>query len=87
MRSRVVKGFIVWDWVKVRERNEPLDTRTYNRAATVMLGMDRWPEERWRQRELALAALQDEKADGEQAQPVVKKAKRRRGRYSIGQGR
>ncbi|MBS9531949.1 phage terminase large subunit family protein, partial [Wolbachia endosymbiont of Rhagoletis cerasi] len=32
---------------KVRERNEVLDCRIYARAASIALGIDRWPESKW----------------------------------------
>ncbi len=43
------KGFTEYVWVKKYERNEPLDTWVYARAAAAVLGMDRWNEDRWKQ--------------------------------------
>ncbi len=40
-------GNIVFDWIKVRDRNEALDEAVYARAAAFMLGIDRWSEEDW----------------------------------------
>jgi phage terminase large subunit GpA-like protein len=34
-------------WVKVQDRNEPLDCRIYARAASIALGLDRWTQARW----------------------------------------
>jgi len=41
------KGFDKYQWVKKYKRNEPLDCRVYARAAAAVVGMDRWPDERW----------------------------------------
>ncbi|WP_153799063.1 phage terminase large subunit family protein [Foetidibacter luteolus] len=49
------KGYINRVWVKKYDRNEPLDTRVYNRAAASIIGMDRWSESRWKQEAEMLA--------------------------------
>jgi phage terminase large subunit GpA-like protein len=49
--TRVVRGYPRREWVKVRPRNEALDCRIYARAAAAHLGLDRWSEERWAERE------------------------------------
>jgi phage terminase large subunit GpA-like protein len=41
------RGFARFEWQKLRERNEALDTRVYARAAAWIAGLDRWSEERW----------------------------------------
>jgi phage terminase large subunit GpA-like protein len=43
------RGYHVWQWRKVYERNEPLDCRCYGRAAAAIKGIDRWTDEDWRQ--------------------------------------
>ncbi len=45
--TKVVKGYRKPEWVKVRERNEALDTRIYARAAAAQFGMDRFGEQHW----------------------------------------
>lgn len=40
-------GFTKTEWVKERDRNEALDCRVYARAVAWLIGVDRWPEERW----------------------------------------
>lgn len=45
--SKVVKGYTKQEWQKVRERNEVLDCRICARAASIALGIDRWPESKW----------------------------------------
>lgn len=45
--KRVVKGFTKFEWEKVRERNEALDTGVYNRAAAAFYGIDRLTDEQW----------------------------------------
>ena len=42
------KGFSEYIWVKKYERNEPLDTWVYARAAAAVIGMDRWSSDRWK---------------------------------------
>ena len=37
-----------YEWVKIYERNEPLDCRIYATAAAYMLGFERWSAERWK---------------------------------------
>lgn len=49
LQFRLVKGYRVYEWVKIFERNEPLDCRVYARAASHILGIDRWSSDRWAQ--------------------------------------
>lgn len=49
------RGRIHHEWVKVRERNEPLDCRIYARAAAALAGMDRMTEADWDRIERELA--------------------------------
>ena len=44
----MVKGYAKRQWQKTRERNEALDCRIYARAAAIALGVDQWPESKWR---------------------------------------
>jgi phage terminase large subunit GpA-like protein len=41
------RGFKTYEWVKKYDRNEPLDTRVYARAAAAVLGVDRFKDEHW----------------------------------------
>lgn len=41
------KGYLEYQWHKDYDRNEPLDTANYARAAAAVIGMDRWNEARW----------------------------------------
>jgi phage terminase large subunit GpA-like protein len=50
------RGFIKYEWDKVRERNEALDCRVYARAAAYALGVDFWPAHRWDRLEAQVAA-------------------------------
>ncbi len=45
--SKKVNGKTVRRWLKIHERNEPLDVRVYARAAASMFGMDRFAESDW----------------------------------------
>lgn len=44
-RLRYVKGYPKVDWVKIYERNEPLDTMNYARVAASIVGIDRYADE------------------------------------------
>lgn len=43
-RGRIVKGYKVFSWEKIRDRNEALDCRVYARAAAAKFGLDRWED-------------------------------------------
>jgi phage terminase large subunit GpA-like protein len=45
--KKKVNGRMVYRWMKVFERNEPLDCRIYARAAASMFGMDRFSDTDW----------------------------------------
>lgn len=53
-RKKTVRGYSRWEWVKIRERNEALDCRVYARFAAAVVGIDRWTDEEWDEREAAL---------------------------------
>lgn len=40
-------NYTKWQWVKTYQRNEPLDTWVYARAAAAAMGMDKWKEHSW----------------------------------------
>jgi phage terminase large subunit GpA-like protein len=46
---KVIKGFTRYDWVKVYERNEVLDTLILCRVAAALVGADRFTAEQWDQ--------------------------------------
>ena len=56
MRFRSRNGRYIWD-KPPSERNEALDAAVYARAAAWEMGIDRWSESRWRDREAALGLL------------------------------
>lgn len=47
LMKRVVKGFTKFEWAKVYERNEALDTFILARCAAAIIGMDRFTEDHW----------------------------------------
>lgn len=47
--KKTVKNQTVYQWVKIVERNEPLDCRVYARGAAAMYGMDRFTDTDWDQ--------------------------------------
>ena len=86
LRPKLRRGFTVYQWEKIRDRNEALDVRCYARAAATTLGIDRWTEEEWQRRREALgmtAAAQAQEpapapADEPAPAPVRRKRKPRR---------
>lgn len=54
------RGYTKLEWEKTRARNEALDLRVYGRAATYMLGLDRWSDDQWEAAESEAATAQDE---------------------------
>jgi phage terminase large subunit GpA-like protein len=45
--KKKVNGRTIYRWIKIHERNEPLDCRVYARAAAAMFGLDRFKEPDW----------------------------------------
>ena len=41
VKKKNKRGYYVYEWMKVRDRNEILDLRVYNRAASIVLGIDK----------------------------------------------
>lgn len=58
------------EWVKVRERNEVLDTRNLNRGAAERIGISRFGERHWKDFERQLAAAPRDEAIIEPVQPM-----------------
>lgn len=54
IQTRVVRGFTTHQWVKTRDRNEALDTFIYARAAANVLGLERFTDAQWTEKEVAL---------------------------------
>ena len=54
IRKNLGKTTVLWE--KHRDRNEALDLHIYNRALSLISGMDRWEEEDWQ-------ALEDQRVD------------------------
>jgi phage terminase large subunit GpA-like protein len=57
-------GHVRTEWQQLRERNEALDCRVYARAAAWLLGIDRWDDSRWEQRELAIGRVASRSGGG-----------------------
>jgi phage terminase large subunit GpA-like protein len=47
MRPKIIRGYTKYEWVKLYDRNEPLDCRVYARAAAAVEGMDRMNKDHW----------------------------------------
>lgn len=57
--KKTVKGFSRYDWIKVYERNEALDTFILARAAAAIVGVDRFTDAQWEQMRAYSIPLQD----------------------------
>lgn len=55
IQIKFIKGYRKYEWIKIRERNEPLDLMVYNRAAASMIGIDRFSDGDWREVEKQVA--------------------------------
>lgn len=66
------------EWQKTRDRNEALDCRVYARAASWLIGIDRWDNRRWEalEEQLNVGKLEEAPAAGVPNRPVKKKAAR-----------
>ncbi|PIR25616.1 MAG: phage tail protein [Deltaproteobacteria bacterium CG_4_10_14_0_2_um_filter_43_8] len=51
---RIHKGFKKLEWQKIRDRNEALDCRVYNRAAAAFIGIDRFADIDWQRMRMEL---------------------------------
>lgn len=47
LKPKKHKGYVAFEWEKIRERNEALDEAVYARAAAAVVGIDRWSPEVW----------------------------------------
>lgn len=47
LQFKMHRGFRKYEWVKTYQRNEPIDTRNYARAAADILGLDRMNDSQW----------------------------------------
>jgi phage terminase large subunit GpA-like protein len=52
-----VRGRLNYKYVKTFERNEPLDLFVYNRAASMIIGVDHWDDRRWDLEEQAVTSI------------------------------
>jgi phage terminase large subunit GpA-like protein len=77
------RGFTRMEWRQVRERNEALDCRVYARAAAWLLGLDRWPEEKWKslEQQVRVAACAKEARPAGQIRSAAPKGEKRRSEW------
>ncbi len=54
---RTKEGYTRFVWEKIRERNEALDCRVYNRAVASILGLDRYTDAHWDALEATLGVV------------------------------
>ncbi len=71
MTVRDRRGFSKLEWRQMRERNEALDCRVYARAAAWLLGIDRWPDEKWQALEQQVAADRPKEEAAGQVRPTI----------------
>jgi len=78
-RVKIRKGYKIVEWVKVRDRNEALDTRVYARAAAAVFGIDRFTKEKWKALAKSPAGAVVSKISDDQkiSKPKNKKRKRK----------
>lgn len=62
LETRYVKGYAKSEWVKIRDRNEALDTANIARGMAAHLGIDQFNERAWRAWESMFAATENEAA-------------------------
>lgn len=77
--TRNRKGYLVKTWTKMRDRNEALDTRVYNRAAIELLGVARWQPHHWEAQRAKSKPIKDRQSILEQRRnqdPTTKKVRR-----------
>lgn len=58
---RLVKGFRRYQWENVYGRNEALDCRVYARAASALMGIDRWSDRKWEELREAVTVRREAK--------------------------
>lgn len=47
MVTKQLRSHVVYEWIKIYDRNEALDCRVGNRAMLALIGADRWKTEQW----------------------------------------
>ena len=47
LKTKIIKGYRVSQFEKIRDRNEALDCRVYARAAAAIVGLDRLNDDGW----------------------------------------
>lgn len=65
------RGFLKYEWQKMRQANEALDCRVYARAATAILGLDRWTDQEWE-------SARDNRSSKIQTQPATRRTSGRK---------
>jgi len=81
LETKWIKGRKKYEWDAHNKRNEQLDCRVYSRAATCLIGMDRFAESKWVSLENDVGYM-PEKSD-EVDDPKIEKLKRKRPRVTI----
>jgi len=78
--AKKVKGFTKYEWQKIRERNEALDARCYNRAAASIVGIDRFRDADWQKMKSQIAKLNPVKSNEKEEKKVKKESKKKKKR-------
>lgn len=79
----IIKGYKVNRWQKIYDRNEVLDTAVYAVAASFLLGLPDWNEDRWSKEEAKVGARPIKTVNQEiVVEPVVKEKKKKKERDS-----
>lgn len=78
-------GTIVYEWVKIEERNEGTDLHVYNRAMAYIIGIDRFSELQWQKMEkdlnVSISTIIEERPS---LTPIRKKKKKNKNKIIMG---
>ncbi|GHT04877.1 hypothetical protein AGMMS49525_11650 [Bacteroidia bacterium] len=82
--TKIIKGYQKTYWQKVYDRNEPLDCRIYARAASIIVGIDRFPEDKLKSMagtSTPAKSRRTTESDEENYTPQSRERKRRRSEF------
>ena len=75
LTKRIVRGFAKYQWEKIRERNEALDTWILARAAASFFGLDRFKQENWDFMKMQLSQENVKKVEIQEKTPKIRRRK------------
>ena len=72
-----IKGRTVYQWQKAYERNEALDLAVYNRAVSIIIGIDRITDDEWNKIENDLTPRAQQQEPAQDSRRVMSRGRRR----------